>query len=340
MNIYTTLNTPCLASYQKVENFPEKNLFIDLQGKTVETPAVPSYKILEKYERSTSVMQRIGKIVLGVILAIATLGMVLISNKIRSLFKNEIHSLFLAEKLNEEIPKQIPPTINSNIPAVKAILYTSLSANPIHKGHMGIIATAIDGLRKQNINVEKAFVALSFESYIKNKVQRDNAKIISENINLQDKKPLKVLLKRETRVKFLEAAIAESQDQLQGVPVQYWNDQDKGSADHPEAYERLAQENPDHRVFLIAGTDLCNSMGNWGGKKGIVKHAVIISRQNVQPTIKSASSKSYSRIILEGSNEFQDYSSTAIQQQLKVEYLPKSVQQEFLQLHSAAQSLT
>lgn len=240
----------------------------------------------------------------------------------------------------------VPPAVTEGQtikpPGIKAILYTSMAGNPVHKGHMAMIATAIEGLKLRNIIVEEVSVSLSFESYLVNKVANENQKIKQANLKNGTKTPVKVLLARDARVRFLEAAIKESSKMFAGVKVGYWDDQVGKEFDHPEAYELLEEmemftPQPSRRIYFVAGTDLCNNMGNWGGKTGKIAHAVIITRQNERPKIEEESTPEYSRIILEGSAEFQDYSSTAIQQHRKFHLLPESVRAEFAQLHAAAQ---
>lgn len=221
--------------------------------------------------------------------------------------------------------------------AVKADLYTSIAGNPVHKGHMGMIAVAIDGLRKQNIQVENVYVSLSYESYLAHKVKSENIKIRRENQTRENKLSLKVWLERDTRVKFLREAIKESADKFNGVRVIYWDDQEDGESDHPESYDRLVKELTDRRIVFLCGTDLCQSMQNWGGKEGWIQHAVIITRANERPAIEEIHTDSYSRFIFEGAAEYQQYSSSAIQTGRKFELLPESVREEFARLHAEGQ---
>ncbi|CRX37895.1 hypothetical protein [Estrella lausannensis] len=229
---------------------------------------------------------------------------------------------------------------NHEIPecrAVKADLYTSIAGNPVHKGHMGMIAVAIEGLKKQHIEVENVYVSLSYESYLAHKVKSENIKIRRENQTREIKLPLKVWLERDTRVKFLREAIKESVDKFNGVRVIYWDDQEDGESDHPESYAALVQELTDRRIVFLCGTDLCESMQNWGGKEGCIQHAAIITRANESPAIEEIHTDSYSRFIFEGAAEYQHYSSSAIQKERKFELLPTSVREEFARLHAEAQ---
>lgn len=343
MHIIITSNSYSLPKgATNIDIFPEKDKFVDEQGKITQNDD-SAFRVIAKYEKSISLIARIFKVTLGMFIVFTTLGCARKNARVQALFKNKSSTLIITKSKTEESKKhqQLPYPVEKDpaqTEAIPAILYTSMAGNPVHKGHMGMIATAIEGLRKKNIPVEKVCVSLSYESYLRNKVSSENQKIKNENAANNTKVPVKVLLSRDARVRFLEAAIKESSEKFAGVKVEYWNDQDKGESDHPESYSRLVKEMPRRRVYFIGGTDLCNNMKNWHGKSGNVSHAIIVTRMNERPDIQEESTESYSRQIFEGAKEYQAYSSTAIQKERKFELLPESVREEFSKLHTAAQN--
>jgi|GEM_PF-3811342 len=185
-----------------------------------------------------------------------------------------------------------------------AILYMSITGNPTHLGHMAAIATAIDALAKRHIHVSEAKISLSGEGYHEHKVKSAKQKGVN-----------KIALSLEARKHLLFGAIEEAKRRgmFKGIPVNYWNDQDKGPSDHPESYHRLVKETPPtHRVYLVAGDDLCKSMGNWPD----IAHAIVIQRK--------MPNDDYSQIVYPSTKQeriytpslypqYETYSSTSIQ---------------------------
>lgn len=231
-----------------------------------------------------------------------------------------------------------------------ATLYVSMGGNPVHKGHMDMIAAAVNRVVQEGYFVDEVKVAFSDERYIRNKIGRANKKIEEDNKNPDNKPKLhRVLLERAERITCLRAAIAEAKIENKfksDLKIDYYNDQKgRDNVDHPEGYKDLAGQGG--TVFFVAGTDLCNSMGNWVND---IAHAVIVTRDGKKPAgvieeacvpvINGALDPVYTRWIVENGKDSESYSSTAIQEEGKYEMLPESYRERFKQLHLAAQPLS
>lgn len=238
---------------------------------------------------------------------------------------------------------------NPSSPAItEAILYFSATGNPIHFGHMHIIAIAIDKLldhilpkieQSQNnkrINL-KVVVSLASHTYAQSKVNEFNKKK-----NPGD--PFKSLLLTEQKVQFLNAAIKAFAPNFRGIPVTYLDDQQRHFIDHPICYRKLMLNNPQRRVWFLGGTDLCNSMGNWQQGRDKIDHAIIVTRVdektkkiarplNIENDIETPE---YSRYVIDGDPKYAGYSSSAIQKG-DLRALPKSMRLEFQTIHNKTQ---
>lgn len=219
-----------------------------------------------------------------------------------------------------------------------AILYLSISGNPVHLGHMAVVGAAIDHLRAKNIPVKEVKISLSHESYLASKVADNNTSVLKSNDKDLAKKNYKVLIPRNTRVKFLEATIQEAnrRNMFQNIPVSYWNDQDKGESDHPASYRRLASQNPSNRVYLLAGVDLANNMA-WSVDS--VAHAIIVPRDGYElKEVKQV--ENGTRWVASNANysEFGHYSSSKIQAGEKL-MATEALNEEFALLRETALSL-
>ena len=109
--------------------------------------------------------------------------------------------------------------------------------------------------------------------------------------------------------------------------MEYWNDQDKGYSDHPDSYKRLVKELK-YPVYLVAGADLCNGMGNWPS----VQNAIVVSREapgSAQYT--NNTPPSYQQLFVKSLfPEFETLSSSAIQEG-KAHLVPDKLQKYFEQ---------
>jgi nicotinic acid mononucleotide adenylyltransferase len=231
------------------------------------------------------------------------------------------------------IAEDIEPETKPLKERIVVVLYMSLTGNPTHLGHMAAIATAINELMKKGLKIDHIRVSLSDEGYHKHKVVRNNEKIT-------EAKDKKVTLSQEDREYFLKEAIQEAacRNMFKGVPVWYWNDQDKGYSDHPESYNRLVKELK-MPVFLIAGEDLRIGMRDWPS----VENVVIVSRELSESSISkykdNPPSSSYQRIFVKSLYpEFETFSSSAIQKgdKAKARLEPEKLQARFEQIKAAA----
>lgn len=269
------------------------------------TTALP-YALRHRELAQTQKNNWLGHQVLFIAECIPVIGLLVaaIEYLVASYFRSPVPNKPLAEGASSE-----------NTPlAERAILYMSITGNPTHLGHMAAIATAIDVLVKKGTIVEKALISLSADDYHKTKVA--NA-------------PGKFALSQEAREHLLQGAIAEAGrlEMFQNVPVEFWNDQDLGSSDHPESYRRLAAES-EAPVFFVAGFDLCKSMGNWINS---VKNAIVIFRNedNHQIDQLPAANPSLIRLFSESQYpQFKDLSSSDIQKG-KAQLVPVELQQYF-----------
>lgn len=212
------------------------------------------------------------------------------------------------------------PLIQSPTEVLPAVLYMSITGNPTHLGHMAAISTAIDILKKKEIRVDEVRVSLSNDDYLKHKVKYSPG----------DKK---IALSQLAREHILNATIQEAQSRkmFNDVKVIYWDDQDQGYSDHPESYQRLAETHrKTHRVYLVAGIDLCMRMNNWSD----IEHAIVINREMDSKEKAFGISKSrHDRIFADSLYpEYAKLSSTAIQKGImKLE--PDSLQEYFAKQH-------
>ncbi|MCE2982457.1 MAG: hypothetical protein LW832_02710 [Parachlamydia sp.] len=123
----------------------------------------------------------------------------------------------------------------NDINSATAVIYASFASNPIHQGHMAMIARAIEGVKEKNIQPLRVFVSLSHYSYLRNKIIGQNLRIKrekSEGANYS----YEIFLDGDALEKFLKAALEEFKDNFQNVPVEFWGDQDEGESDHFESY--------------------------------------------------------------------------------------------------------
>lgn len=209
-----------------------------------------------------------------------------------------------------------PETSSANSLAKRAILYMSITGNPTHLGHMAAIATAIHALAKKGIAVKEAKISLSSEAYHKGKVKVAGNK--------------KVALSQEAREYLLKGAITEAakRNMFKGISVEYWNDKEEGFSDHPQSYRHLAKKS-DGPVYLVAGFDLCQKMGNWSSS---VENAVIISRdstkedKNKLPILPASYIRLFEKTIYP---QYESLSSSAIQAK-EAQLEPAELQEYFL----------
>ena len=206
----------------------------------------------------------------------------------------------------------------------RVVLYMSLTGNPTHLGHMAAVATAIDTLVKNELEIDHVRVSLSDEAYHQSKVSRAKGK--------------KIALAQEDREYLLNGAIQEAtkRNMFQGVRTEYWNDQNEGFSDHPDSYKRLVQELK-CPVYLVAGADLCNGMNNWPS----VQNAVIVSREAPSSDTSKYSDNtppSYQRLFVKSLfPEFETLSSSAVQEG-KARLEPEELQTFFEQRKLALQT--
>ena len=89
-------------------------------------------------------------------------------------------------------------------------------------------------------------------------------------------------------------------------------------------------------AVLICGADLAEDKNNFSEEGEEVKHAVIITRDGKHKTIPEVVRENYTRMIVNNLSTTNHYFSSLIQNGA-YELLPKTIRDEFKQMHQAAQ---
>jgi uncharacterized protein (TIGR02452 family) len=194
-------------------------------------------------------------------------------------------------------------------------LYFSTTGNPAHLGHMHAVALAAQKVVQEGYQIGKVKIVLSDEAYAKTKVEMVNLSIARHNQNQspgeQQELP-RILIPRETRIKFLKAAIQQAKDESVF-------DKDLLIDDDPSPFER------NRKVFHVRG-------GDYIEERGESEYVVIVIRDEELPDWVAESIKNRPNIfVVKNSNPSATYSSSKIQNGA-YNQLPESVREEFRKL--------
>lgn len=178
------------------------------------------------------------------------------------------------------------PTPKPNTKSV--ILYVLIQGNPVHMGHMSMIAKAIDKVQKDilpQINASQETpatievrISLGRQNRLANKIADENNEIKKQKEQsylqriFQRNCPYRVLLPLETRIQFVQQAIEQFKDKFQGVDFSCGEVSNSLNVGYVKECCDLTRENPNSHVYIVMGTDLCNrEMGNWDPDKSHIK---------------------------------------------------------------------
>lgn len=151
--------------------------------------------------------------------------------------------------------------------AKEAMLYMSITGNPTHLGHMAAFDRAIKYLKdKKGIPVARATISLANQGYYGWKCDENELY------------PLTL----DQRIMLLKGAIdqAKKEGMFKDVEVTFCSlETDGGGSDHVPVYKKLrAQYKGQHKLYFVAGEDLCRNkcIRNWPGS---IKRAIVIKRE-------------------------------------------------------------
>jgi len=168
----------------------------------------------------------------------------------------------------------------------KVIIYTPITGNPTHLGHLNVAAEAAKTVQKAGAVACGVFFSLASQSYLQSKQSADSLK-----------------LNEQQRQRLLELTIQDSKPYFpQGVNPEFCGFEGQGQ--HVQKYRDIQAQNPDSFVVLAAGADLQIRMSDWKTQKQFFAF--------IQNRGKDRGISGPNRIVLEESKEFSHVSSTEI----------------------------
>jgi nicotinic acid mononucleotide adenylyltransferase len=168
----------------------------------------------------------------------------------------------------------------------KVIIYTPITGNPTHLGHLNVAAEAAKTVQKAGAVACGVFFSLASQSYLQSKQSADSLK-----------------LNEQQRQRLLELTIQDSKKYFpQAVNPEFCGFEGQGQ--HVQKYRDIQALNPDSFVVLAAGADLQIRMSDWKTQR---QFFAFIQNRGTDKGISGPN-----RIVLEESKEFSHVSSTEI----------------------------
>lgn len=168
----------------------------------------------------------------------------------------------------------------------KVIIYTPITGNPTHLGHLNVAAEAAKTVQKAGAVACSVFFSLASQSYLQSKQSADSLK-----------------LNEQQRQQLLELTIQDSKPYFpQTVNPEFCGFEGQGQ--HVQKYRDIQTQNPDSFVVLAAGADLQIRMSDWKTQR---QFFAFIQNRGTDKGISGPN-----RIVLEESKEFSHVSSTEI----------------------------
>jgi len=181
----------------------------------------------------------------------------------------------------------------------KVIIYTPITGNPPHLGHLNVAAEAAKTVQKAGAVACGVFFSLASQSYLQSKTSADSLK-----------------LNEQQRRRLLELTIQDSKEYFpEGVNPEFCGFEGQGQ--HVQKYRDIQAQNPDSFVVLAAGADLQIRMSDWKTQKQFF--AFIQNRGTDKGT------SGPNRIVLEESKKFSHVSSTEIRKAVLVGRQPVGI---------------
>lgn len=201
----------------------------------------------------------------------------------------------------------------------KVNLYSSITGNPTHLGHLHMVALAIQRLVAEGYRINQVKIILSSEEYAVQKVWLAN-NLENSNGKLPSRKT--VLIPREERITFLRAVIQQAKEKKlfpADLNVDYFD-------------ESLHFVQKDIKHFHVYGSDFADECSDKLGS-----HAVIVTRNGKMPNgINESHTSNLCRLIVDNESSTNRYSSSKIQNG-EYKLLPKTVRKKFKELQEEAQ---
>ena len=170
----------------------------------------------------------------------------------------------------------------------KVIIYTPITGNPTHLGHLNVAAEAAKTVQKAGAVGCSVFFSLASQSYLQSKKSADSLKL-----NEQQRQQLLELTIQDSKPYFPPAVNPE----FCGF---------EGQGQHVQKYRDIQAQNPDSFVVLAAGADLQNRMSDWKTQQ---QFFAFVQNRGTDKGISGPN-----RIVLEESKEFSHVSSTEIRE--------------------------
>jgi nicotinic acid mononucleotide adenylyltransferase len=183
----------------------------------------------------------------------------------------------------------IPPSTSSSeglLQGRKVVIYTPITGNPPHLGHLNVAADAVKTAFKAGAVACKVLFSLASQRYLEGKQASDNFK-----------------LSQQQREELMQLTICDSQELFPPEVIPQFCGFE-GQGQHIQKYRDVQSQNPDSRVFLAAGADLQIRMQDWQTQQNFF--AFIQNRGS------DKGAQTTNRIVLEESQAFTNISSSEI----------------------------
>ena len=168
----------------------------------------------------------------------------------------------------------------------RVIIYTPITGNPPHLGHLNIAADAAITALKAGAVACRVFISLAPQDYLKGKQTPDNLK-----------------LNEKQREQLLRLTIEDSQSLFPpNVMPEYCGFEGQGY--HIQKYREIQTTHKDSKVFLAAGADLQHRMNDWKTQKNF---SAFVQHRGSDKGIEGTN-----RVVLQESKAFTNISSSDI----------------------------